>query len=440
MFKSLQIKIILIIMLVGIVMLAGFEYLIITEMKTLDITENIIAKNQQIAAISLIAYLVISFIIILFATKTVSKPINKLIESAKQIASGQDIVIEDRKEEKSKTDIDELTDAFNGMIKGLSENLNEMTRQKKQIETILFHMTDGIIAFDMNGDIIHINPAAIRLLNISEKDKTFNDIFGKINSEINMEKIIYLEEWATTVEKIEINGRHINLFFAPFKDENDRPSGIMVLAQDITEHVKLDNMRKEFIADVSHELKTPLTSIMGYAETLASSEYDKELQDKFLNVIINESARMAKLVSDLLTLSKHDNAQTKWEKTEIDLGELVKKCQEKLQIEIDKKQQKVECLVTANVPPIYADKDGIERVVLNILSNSIKYTQDGGTIRIYVGFLYNDAYIKVIDNGIGIPEKDLDRIFERFYRVDKARSRELGGTGLRIVNSKRNIR
>ena len=263
MFKSLQIKIILIIMLVGIVMLAGFEYLMITEMKTLDITENIIAKNQQIAAISLIAYLVISFIIILFATKTVSKPINKLIESAKQIASGQDIVIEDRKEEKSKTDIDELTDAFNGMIKGLSENLNEMTRQKKQIETILFHMTDGIIAFDMNGDIIHINPAAIRLLNISEKDKTFNDIFGKINSEINMEKIIYLEEWATTVEKIEINGRHINLFFAPFKDENDRPSGIMVLAQDITEHVKLDNMRKEFIADVSHELKTPLTSIMG---------------------------------------------------------------------------------------------------------------------------------------------------------------------------------
>ena len=97
---------------------------------------------------------------------------------------------------------------------------------------------------------------------------------------------------------------------------------------------------------------------------------------------------------------------------------------------MDKKHQKVECFVTANVPNVYADRDGIERVVLNILSNSIKYTGEGGTIKIYVGFVYNDAYIKIIDNGIGIPEKDLDRIFERFYRVDKARTREMGGTGL----------
>jgi len=143
---------------------------------------------------------------------------------------------------------------------------------------------------------------------------------------------------------------------------------------------------------------------------------------------------MTKLVSDLLTLSKHDDTNTKWEKTEFDLGELVKKCNEHLQIEIEKKKQKVECFVTANVPPVYADKDGIERVILNILSNSIKYTGEGGTIKIYVGFVYNDAYIKIIDNGIGIPEKDLSRIFERFYRVDKARTRAMGGTGLRTFN------
>ncbi|MBO5413396.1 MAG: hypothetical protein J6A29_03735, partial [Clostridia bacterium] len=166
-----------------------------------------------------------------------------------------------------------------------------------------------------------------------------------------------------------------NAYFAPFKKENDRTVGVIVVLQDITEHVKLDNMRKEFIADVSHELKTPLTSIMGYAETLSEMEYDKEIQDKFLNVITTEAVRMTKLVNDLLTLSKHDNANTKWEKTEFDLGELVKKCQEYLQIEMDKKKQKVECFVTANVPHVYADKDGIERVVLNILSNSVKYTR-----------------------------------------------------------------
>lgn len=226
------------------------------------------------------------------------------------------------------------------------------------------------------------------------------------------------------------------MFFAPFKDENDRPAGVMVLIQDITEHVKLDNMRKEFVADVSHELKTPLTSIMGYAETLAEAEYDKDLQEKFLNVISSEAVRMTKLVNDLLTLSKFDGNKTEWERTEFDLGELVKQCQENLQIEMDKKKQKVECFVTANVPSVYADKDGIERVVLNILSNSVKYTGEGGTIKIYVGFVYNDAYIKVIDNGIGIPEEDLSRIFERFYRVDKARTRAMGGTGLGLSIAK----
>lgn len=434
MFKSLQSKIILVIMGLGLLMLAGFEFVITNKIGISS--SEIIAKMQRIMILFMASYFIISMIIIIFANKKISNPINKLIESAKQIAIEENADNVSEKEEKNKTEIDKLNDAFNMMTKGLNESLKEMTRQKKQIETILLHMTDGIIAFNMEGDIIHINPAAIRLLNIKEEDNTFDKIFKKIKSNINMEKIIYLEEWATTVEKISIDGRYMNLFFAPFKDENERPAGVLVVVQDITEHVKLDNMRKEFIADVSHELKTPITSIMGYAETLANSDYDKELQDKFLNVIINESVRMTKLVSDLLILSKHDDTATRWEKTKFDLGELVKKCQEKLQIEIDKKEQKVECLVTANVPPVYADKDGIERVVLNILSNSIKYTEKGGTIKIYVGFLYNDAYIKIIDNGIGIPEKDLSRIFERFYRVDKTRSRELGGTGLGLSIAK----
>ena len=155
--------------------------------------------------------------------------------------------------------------------------------------------------------------------------------------------------------------------------------------------------------------------------------------NKFLNVIAEEARRMAKLVTDLLTLSRFDNNQILQEKTKFDLGELVKQCQEKLGIQIEKKNHNVECFVTADVPKVYADREGIERVILNILTNSIKYTPEGGSIKIYVGFVYNDAYIKVIDNGIGIPEEDLNRIFERFYRVDKARTRQMGGTGLRII-------
>ena len=251
-----------------------------------------------------------------------------------------------------------------------------------------------------------------------------------------MEKIIYLENWTSTEQRIEVNERFVNVFFAPFKNENDRPAGVIAVIQDITEHVKLDNMRKEFVADVSHELKTPITSIMGYADTLLEGEYDKETQEKFLNVIATEARRMAKLVTDLLTLSRYDNNQKRLKKESFDLGELVKSCQEKLGIEIQKKNHTVNCFVTADVPPVYADKSDIERVVLNILTNSIKYTKDNGEIKIYVGFVYNDAYIKIFDNGIGIPEEDLNRIFERFYRVDKARTREMGGTGLGLSIAK----
>ena len=245
---------------------------------------------------------------------------------------------------------------------------------------------------------------------------------------------MYLDNWDE--QKISIGEKTVNVCFASYKDENDLSSGIIAVIQDITEHVKLDNMRKEFVADVSHELKTPITSIIGYADTLQDGDYDKETQQKFLSVISSEGRRMANLVSDLLTLSRYDTKKMTREVTEFDLGELTKKCQEKLEIEIEKKKQNVECYVTADVPPIKADKNGIERVILNVLSNAIKYTQEQGNIKIYVGFVYNDAYIKVIDNGIGIPKEDLSRIFERFYRVDKARSREMGGTGLGLSIAK----
>ena len=312
-----------------------------------------------------------------------------------------------------------------------------MTNDDLDINNSIFlHMTDGIIAFDRDGKLILINPAAQKLLNVQSHHQDFKDIFGRFHLDVNLEKIIYLENWTKTEERFQIEDRFVNAYFAPFKKENDRTVGVIVIIQDITEHVKLDNMRKEFIADVSHELKTPITSIMGYADTLLEEEYDKETQSKFLSVIASEARRMAKLVTDLLTLSKNDSNRDVVQKEMFDLGELVKKCQDKLAIEIKKKNHEVKCFVTADVPPVYADKDDIERIILNILTNSIKYTKENGEIKIYVGFVYNDAYIKIFDNGIGIPEDDLGRIFERFYRVDKARSREMGGTGLGLSIAK----
>ncbi len=430
--KNIQNKIILIFYIIGMLLILAistFSYFILKEIDELFTIEEQITRLKLITIIAIILYTVITLIIKYFISKSVLKPINKLIESAEKMASGDNIDIYENIP-RGKNEVDDLVNAFSLMTKELNQKLNEVNRQKKQIETILLHMTDGVIAFNMEGEIIHINPAAKNLLSLTEKDNTFDKMFKRLNLEVNLEKIIYLENWTSSEQKIDIGEKAVNLFFAPFQDENNKPTGVMVVIQDITEHVKLDNMRREFVADVSHELKTPITSIMGYADTLLEEDYDKETQNRFLSVIASEARRMAKLVTDLLTLSRYDSNKIKRENTQFDLGELAKGCQEKLRFEIEKKKHNVECFVTANVPPVEADKDGIERVILNILSNAIKYTPENGTIKVYVGFVYNDAYIKVIDNGIGIPEKDLSRIFERFYRVDKARSRELGGTGL----------
>ena len=444
MLKNVQLKIILIFSILGIILIWGIGSVFMMSLQNMALGmgqyEELISmqiNNIKITTIILSSVFgIISILIAIFVSKVILDPITKLIDSAPRIAAGENVSIEENKDNKKKTEVDELTNAFTLMTNELRENLNEVNRQKKQIETILLHMTDGIIAFDMEGKIMHINPAATDLLNLTEKENTFDKIFGKLNIDINLEKTVYLENWTSSEQRMQVEDKYLNIFFASFKDENDIPSGIMVVIQDITEHVKLDNMRKEFVADVSHELKTPITSIMGYSDTLLEGEYDKDTQDRFLNVIASEARRMAKLVSDLLILSRYDNKKVSKEITEFDLGELVKRCQEKLQLEIDKKEHHVECFVTANVPPVKADKDGIERVVLNILTNSIKYTPNAGSIKIYVGFVYNDAYIKVIDNGIGIPEEDLNRIFDRFYRVDKARTREMGGTGLGLSIAK----
>ena len=424
MIKGIQAKIAMVFVAFGIILICGIELI-----------TNQIQEPKKIIAISLIVFIILVILLYIILTKIIMKPISRLVKSAEMIAKGDDIEIENISNNKHKTEVDELIEAFSIMNTNLKENLNEVTRQKKQIETILLHMTDGIVAFDINGKVIHINLAAKRLLSITDEED-FSNIFDKFGVDINLEKIIYLDDWTSSEKKLNLNNQAINLFFAPFKNENDRPAGVIVVVQDITEREKLDAMRKEFVADVSHELKTPITSIMGYADTLIDSDVDEENQKRFLERISSEADRMSKLVADLLILSKYDTAKIKVEKSEFDLGELVKYIFDGLTLEMQKKNLKGECYVTANVPNVYADRNGIERVIINILSNAIKYTDEGGSITAYVGFVYNDAYIKIKDTGRGIPEQDIDKIFDRFYRVDKDRARGTGGTGLGLSIAK----
>ncbi len=415
--KNYQLKLILAFFIFGLI--------IITVMGL--VCASMFQLNQpKMIAIIVIALVILAIVCIAMAFFTVKKVIEPMSRMLKGAVSYR--YFDYNASENGNDEIENL-------VADLRKSLMEANSQKRQTDTILKHMTDGVIAFDMNGNVTYINPAAKQMLELRDTDDNFAKVFSKYE-DVNMEKIIYLENWTSSEMKIENNQGSMNLFFVPFKDEINRPTGVMVVIQDITEHVKLDDMRKEFVADVSHELKTPLTSIKGFSETLLEGDCDKETEKHFLTIINDNADRMEKLVQDLLTLSRYDSKKNKNSIVEFDLGELAKKCTEKFEIEVRKRNQSLECFVTADVPPVQADKDGIERVIINIISNSVKYTPNGGKINVYVGYVHNDAYVKIKDTGIGIPKDDLDKVFERFYRVDKARSRKLGGTGLGLSIAK----
>lgn len=236
MLKNIQLKIILIFSILGIALISGFGAFLIINLQSIEpqvavqtvqeiesyreVISMQIHNAKLVTIILIFSYGVISILIGIFVSKAILDPISRLIDSAPKIAAGENVEINNNLDGK-----DELTSAFNLMTNELRENLNEVNRQKRQIETILLHMTDGIIAFDMEGKIMHINPATTDLLKLTEKDNTFEKIFGKLNIDINLEKTIYLENWTSSEQRVQVEDKYLNIFFASFKDEKDRPSG-----------------------------------------------------------------------------------------------------------------------------------------------------------------------------------------------------------------------
>jgi len=389
---------------------------------------------NKIIRLSFVIAVILSMIFGYALSKTITVPIVNLMHKARKMASGDfDQVVE----VKSDDEIGKLTRTFNFMAKELKNTLNQISREKSKIETILNFMTDGVIAFDVNGAVIHINPAAKRILKIDEFSLDFNDFSKKYDLGVSIEEIKYLEKYSTKEVITDIGEKFVRICFALFTDKENNAEGIIAVLNDITEEQKLENMRKEFVANVSHELRTPLTSIKSYSETLLDGALeDRETAEKFLGVINSEADRMTRLVKDLLQLSRLDNKQMKWNMQEFSFEDLVKSCVEKVRFSSNEKKQILECFTIGEISNIVGDKDRIEQVILNILTNAIKYTPVEGKIMVYIGKMYGDVYVKVADSGIGIPKEDLDRVFERFYRTDKARSREMGGTGLGLAIAK----
>ena len=281
-----------------------------------------------------------------------------------------------------------------------------------------------------NKDIVHMNSSAKALLKIDEQYNTFEKIMSKLGLDVDFKQIMYLAKQKSEECKLTVEDIIYNIRFRPFFNDQDIPMGVIMVIRDITEREQLDNMRKEFVANVSHELKTPLTSIKGYSETMMmTEELPKDTLHEFVSVIYKEASRMDKLVQDLLQLSKFDYGRASLKKDNFTISELAKNVIAKMKFSAEQKEHTLTGHFGSGIK-VYADKASIEQVLVNIISNSIKYTPDGGKIDLYIEEKEDSVEIREKDNGMGIPEKDLKRIFERFYRVDKARSRQMGGTGL----------
>ncbi len=387
----------------------------------------------------LLGALIISFLAGLYVAGSVTIPLKRLNNWAKQLADGN---------LKAKTDIighDELSDLADSLVhmaNNIAATSTEAKNEKMKIETILQSMTDGLLAFNTEGKLIHANNEAKLLLNRNYLDDIdFDKFFKEINADITIGDLLYMEHENGIERHITIDKeKFILMSFQTFMLDN-KVAGIVVVLHDTTKQEKLELSRRAFVADVSHELRTPITTVKSYAETLIDSCTDEsDFQARFLRVIAAEADRMARLISDLLTLSALDDKHTAYKlPEEIDIRKMVEAVTERMQINASKKNQQLIYNPINDVPVITGDPDALERVIINIISNAIKYTPNDGEINIYTSKVYTDICIKITDNGMGIPEENLPHIFDRFYRVDKARARDTGGTGLGLAIAKQTI-
>ena len=392
------------------------------------LTGQVLNIILQALALGLVICLVLSFLL----AQILITPIRALTFGTRQVAAGD---FSQRLEVTSRDEIGVLTRNFNYMSQVLRDTLSEVENERNKLSTLFLHMTDGVVAFSPAGLVIHSNPAASQMLSRSMDPTTsFQELFAEdaaFDQILTLKRPQYLEAQKTVGE------RELELFMAPYSADQ-APGGVMVVIHDVTEQRRSEQARREFVANVSHELRTPLTNIKSYAETViaAGDELPPELHNNFMGVIVSEADRMTRIVQDLLTLSKIDYGKMEMNVSRFSFSKAVRSVYEAVALNAESHGHTLTFSCEENMPDVDGDRERIEQVIMNIVSNAIKYTPDGGKIAITAATSGRNVFVRISDNGIGIPEKDLPRLFERFYRVDKARSRESGGTGLGLSIAK----
>ena len=376
--------------------------------------------------------LIITIILGILVARTITRPISDMRRQAQAMAKGNF----SRKVRVYGTDeIGQLAIAFNNMTNRLQEAQSTTEAERRKLSSVLSNMTDGVIATDRKGRIILINDPALELLHVS-REATLNrpiaSVLG-IDQDYSFEDLIYMKDSVNLNFSTNDAPYILRANFSVIQKETGFVNGLITVLHDITEQEKIDMERREFVANVSHELRTPLTTMRSYLEALADGAWkDDSIAPHFLNVTQTETERMIRLVNDLLQLSKMDSQEYELKREFVEFNKFFERIIDRFEMS---KSQHVEFvrLLPETSYFVDIDTDKLTQVIDNIISNALKYSPDGGNIRF--GFTVHDNMIKVMisDDGMGIPKENVGRIFDRFYRVDRARARSMGGTGLGLA-------
>ncbi|MGC8227551.1 cell wall metabolism sensor histidine kinase WalK [Pseudobacillus badius] len=367
--------------------------------------------------------------------RTITRPITDMRRQAVALGKGN---FSRKVKVYGQDEIGELAITFNNLTKRLQEAQATTEGERRKLSSVLSYMTDGVIATDRKGRVILINEPAAKLLSVSretvisqpithllglEKDYTFDDLLNEQDSVI----LDYSNDDQPYI---------LRANFSVIQKDTGFVNGLITVLHDITEQEKIEMDRREFVANVSHELRTPLTTMRSYLEALADGAWqDADIAPHFLDVTQTETERMIRLVNDLLQLSKFDSRDYQLTKKDVDFTEFFNRIIDRFEMT---KSQDVTFKRKLPRYPIYVviDTDKLTQVLDNIISNALKYSPEGGQITFSVEEKSDKIEVSVRDQGMGIPQKNLERIFERFYRVDRARSRKMGGTGLGLAIAK----
>lgn len=337
----------------------------------------------------------------------------------------------------SRDEIGVLAENFNLMAVELEQTLQKLSREKAQSENILRNLAEGVVATDLEGRVVVLNPAAEGLLGL-KRDEVVGKALGELKGCEALGRL-FAEVIKTEAQKtgeLEVSGGKVVLsaHVSPLRGDDQETYGAVGVIMDVTELKKLEQLRRDFIADVSHELRTPLTSIQGFTEALLDEmASNREMQVEYLKVIHQESLRLCRLVDELLDLARLESGKTTWELNPIDMADLLPGVLRKLKPQLEERDLRVDLEVPAGFPAVPGNEERIEQVLINLLQNAIRYSPPGGVIKVSAFYSPSTVTVSISDEGPGIPEEDLPHIWERFYRVEKSRSRAFGGTGLGLA-------